>query len=122
MLFRSGGDNFVTDPVREKHGRKPRAKRRSVFSRVVWSTLIIAITAGGWWALLASTSPSNSTGPTADFYADLVASPLIMWLVWSIKNLAFVSFLTAVSLSILRDYMLVIVRRPGIPEGGSSDG
>ncbi|MDZ7750150.1 MAG: hypothetical protein U5S82_00475 [Gammaproteobacteria bacterium] len=106
----AGGDNFVTDPLRQARAREPETKPRSAFSRVFWSTLILLITSGIWWAILGS---ENTTSPQAkglSFYKDIASGEFGMWFSWVLKYLIFASFLFAVSICILRDYMILLGR------------
>lgn len=106
----AGGDNFVTDPLRQARAREPETKPRSVFSRVFWSTLILLITLGGWWVVLDSTSPNVSKSAAIDFYRELAPAGFAMWFHWAFKKVTFLSFLLAVCICILRDYVILLGR------------
>lgn len=106
----AGGDNFVTDPLRQERKEPPKAKRRSVFSRLFWSTLILLLTVGSGLAILISTDPQSSNPKAVEFYRDVAPAGLAMWFTWVIKNLSFWAFFLAVSASILKDYLILFGR------------
>jgi hypothetical protein len=114
----SGTDNFVSEPLRVEKGKAPSQKPRSLFSRLVWSTLILALTVGGCWVALEFFDPSTSSG--RKHFRKLSAEGIAMWQEWTLELLTLTSFLLAISANILRDYGILLANLCGkLKENGS---
>ncbi len=102
----AGGDNFITDPLRQEKCQPAQYKPRSLFSRLIWSTLILLLTIGSGWTVLEFGSPDSNTYYLQLQFKKLVSGGYDMWSAWVIKRLTTTSFLLAVSICILRDHGL----------------
>ncbi len=105
------GDNFIMDPLRQERKQAAKNIPRSLFSRFVWSTLILLFTFGLMWLILefysAPDAPFSEGG--GEFRA-LVSEGFSMWSEWSLKIVTFTSFFLAVSFCIFRDYVICFKR------------
>jgi hypothetical protein len=102
------GDNFVMDPARQYAKNLPKGKPRSMFSRVLWSTLILLITFGFCALLLIYLPPEHPDELEA--YRALGQGGVRALFSWVINKALITSFLIAVSSCILRDYGLYFKR------------
>lgn len=105
----SGGE-FITDPLHTKDKNPRPQKPRSMFSRVFWSILILGTTIGIAWATLDFGSPNSSNREVLDTFRALGLEGMPMYWEWTIEHSLFLSFLLAVSISILRDCALLSAR------------
>lgn len=102
-------DELITEPLRKGEGAKPKDKKRSWFSRLFWSILILAISVGFLVSSLIGIEPDTADYKIRLSYRSLGAAGWPMWFQWIVKEQLINSFLSAVSLSILRDYGLTVI-------------
>lgn len=99
----SVGD-YVVEPLRHSEKKIP-TKKRSWVSRIIWSVLIFAFTAGMLWANLNAGSPDSSNSEIRDVYRYVGQGGVVMWVQWSVKQMTFLAFLLAISITVGRDYV-----------------
>jgi len=101
--------DFVTEPMHQEKQTQTKQKPRSLFSRLFWSALILAISFGFMYALFVGVRPDMDTDTRITYYR-YGAGGILMWAQWIVKNQLLSSFLLAVSFSVLRDYGITIFR------------
>jgi hypothetical protein len=99
-----GVGEYVAEPLSKGERNKP-VKKRSWASRIIWSVLIFAFTAGMLWANLNAGSPDSSNSEIRDVYRYAGQGGVAMWVQWSVKQMTFLAFLLAISITVGRDYV-----------------
>ncbi|MGH7894371.1 MAG: hypothetical protein ACREQL_06860 [Candidatus Binatia bacterium] len=107
------GGEFVTAPLHEEQAPGPQ-KPRSTFSRIVWSLAILVLPAIPLAYMLHG---FGSRGAEHDVKAldlatlELATGGLRFWLEWTVAIVSLSSFLLAIALCVLRDYIVWIGRK-----------
>lgn len=96
---------FIIEPMQDGDKQPRQQKSRSMFSRILWSSLILALSLGVLWLIL---DPFTSNDKT--LYRSFMAGGYLMWFGWAVKFLTLASFYFAVCLCIGRDYYVFFSR------------
>jgi hypothetical protein len=100
---------WVTEPLR--HDKEVRVlEERSLASRIIWSLLIIAVTAGILFAFLDGGSPDSQHLASQESFRNVGSGYFRMWMAWSIMKMTLASLLLAISIFIARDYIVYFKR------------
>lgn len=101
---------WVAEPL-SSEARKASTEQRSWASRIIWSILTLAFTAGMAVVTLVWGSPNSSNEEILKDFYYLGAGGIVMWLYWSVKGMVFLAFLFAISIAVLRGYLSYFKQR-----------
>ncbi len=99
--------DYIAEPMRGDRA-SVRQRQRSWLSRIFWSLMIFAFTAASAFALLHSRSPDSHDSDVHNYFLNLGREGILIWYVWSLKQMTFLSLLLSVSAMVGRDYIFFI--------------
>jgi len=95
---------WVAAPAKGKN-KYPSKKPRSMFSRLIWSFLIIAFAFASIWVVFLS-GWNSSTGQSVRY--SLASGGVDAWLTWSLVWMTFLAFLVSIALQTVTGYFTFI--------------